>query len=115
MSLISRAGYQKVDKTFIKENDQSVKEISFYKVINNYGIVFDVHVEPVFMMTKVTNRFLYPEDLLNELSEDFFRESDVKTINGYKMPLLSAEHLTMYLALHFFHHNFKEKFSVGTD
>lgn len=84
-------------------------EESFMKVVSGVPVVFDVHFEPVFLMTQLGGmHLLYPRKLLVQLGENIIKKGEVKKINGYKYSLCSAGDQILYLALHIFHHNFTD-------
>lgn len=121
--LIKRNNYSKLKKVLLslgyKVHDMDLfsqqkrlrsqdLEVSFYKIINSIVILFDVHLEVVFAMTKVSNSDnLYPQKLINSLTDKFIEEKEFIKINGSKFPVLSFSNLFVYLALHLYHHNFK--------
>lgn len=110
--LISQLGYKTVNKDFLGENNSSLKEISFYKNVNLFRIVFDVHIEPVFLMNKLDNNYMYSDELLHTMTGLFFSKSITRKVSGKHIRMLSGIYLTLYLALHFFHHNFKDNFRL---
>ncbi len=85
-----------------------ITEFSFYKNINNFPVLFDVHLEPVFMMNQLGKlNELYPQELIDKLTVDFLRDKQQLSINNQQFPILSLSNLILYLSLHFFHHNFR--------
>jgi len=53
---------------------------------------------------------LYPQCLIEKLTEDFLRKKQKVIIQGSNFYLLSSSNLVIYLALHLFHHNFRGAF-----
>ncbi len=109
-------GYKRNDtslsKTQKKLKDKEI-EVSFYKVINGFPVVFDVHLETAFLMTQLGRlEALYQQKLINELTDVFLKEKKYIRVKNEKFPILSADNLIIYLALHFFHHNFKGAFRL---
>lgn len=83
-------------------------EFSFYKKINDFPIVFDVHFEPVFLMNQLGKlNELYPQKLIDEMTDEFLRTKRKITIQNESFLILNTYDLILYLALHFFHHNFR--------
>jgi signal peptidase I len=109
-------GYKKSDTSLSKTQKQlKDKEIEgvYYKKINGFPVVFDLHVEVAFMMTQLGKLdALYPQRLIDKLTKDFLREKQEVTIQGSSFYLLSSISLIIYLALHFFHHNFRGAFRL---
>lgn len=121
--LIHREDFLKVKSVFEKEryrfveNQQSLAlqskdaipkfEGDFYKKVDTTPVYFDVHLEPVFLMTKVNGMdYLYKESLRMELGTHLIRNRDwIHFEKGDKYPICSITDQIVYLALHFFHHN----------
>ncbi len=112
INLLTIHGYASIDTSIMANDSVKKKEFSFFKKVNNYGIVFDLHIEPVFMMLQLENGLFYKQELVTQMTDDFFQNITLIHVQGSLMPILSGVHLTMYLALHFFHHNFKENFRL---
>jgi len=124
--LVARPDYKKAEKMLFKKGFQKAKtsfssmhkrlkdketEIVFYRNINNFSVVFDLHLEPVFLMNQLGSlNALYPQRLTNKMTEMFLNEKRTVKINGESFPILSRENLIVYLALHLFHHNFQGAF-----
>lgn len=121
--LIHREDFLKVRSIFQKEgyvfieNQQSLVlrskdaipkfEGDFYKKVDMTPVYFDVHLEPVFLMTKVSGMdLLYKDSLRKELGTHLIRNKDwIHFEKGEKYPICSITDQILYLALHFFHHN----------
>lgn len=88
---------------------KKIEEISQVSLVNKkkpYPVVVDLHSEPAFGFTKVKSlNFLLPEIKL--ITNYLFENIRQITINKEKYPMLKRDALTLYLLLHFFHHNFK--------
>lgn len=110
-AVFHRLGYSKAKTEYssihkILKDKQT--EFSFYKKINDFPIVFDVHFEPVFLMNQLGKlNELYPQSLIDEMTEEFLRTKKEVTVQGEKFLILNTYYLILYLALHFFHHNFR--------
>ena len=128
--LIKRNQLKQVEKVFIKygykrerENihqniplssiQKKNSEISYFKIFRNFPIVFDIHLEPSFLSYH-RGKFnkLYPQKDVERLTNDFLENKMYVTVQAEKFPILSRENLILYLALHFFHHNFKEMYRL---
>lgn len=113
-ALLEKLGYHKIDTSLSKTQERLTNkepEISFGKKLNNFRVVFDVHLEPVFLMTKLSQLdFLYPSSLLKKLTEKFLEEKQIVKIQQEPFPILATENLILYLSLHLFHHNFRGAF-----
>jgi len=88
-------------------------EISFYKQANGFPIVFDVHLEAVFLMVQINNLdSLYPQELVAQFTSNLLITKKKIVINGQQFFILNTQYLILYLALHFFHHNFTGAFRL---
>lgn len=109
--LIKPRDQKKIEAIFVKfgykKTHPTLPEISYSKIINNFPIVFDVHLKAVFLMTQI-NRLesLYPEKLVLDFTNDLFLNKKSVKINGQSFFILNSTYLIIYLSLHFFHHNF---------
>ncbi len=107
-------GYAISDNSISKKNRQTFSEISFFKKIKNVIVVFDIHVEPVFMMTQINvTKELYSQFLMEKMTQDFLKSKKNILIEKTQYPILKPSHLIVYLCLHFFHHNFKGAFRLS--
>jgi hypothetical protein len=89
------------------------REISFYKSVNGFPVIFDLHFEPVFMINQIGNlNALYPQKLINELTDYFIDEIVFVNVQNNQFPILSKSNLLIYLALHYFHHRFRDIFRL---
>ena len=92
----------------LPRNDRG-PEVSFMKVVNGVRVVFDVHFEPVFLMTQLGGmNALYSSKKLQLLGNEIIERGEKKRINGYTYSLCSPSDQILYLALHIFHHNFTD-------
>ena len=89
---------------------QTIKpEVSFVKIVSGVPVVFDVHFEPVFLMTQLGGmNMLYPSTLLTLLGDNIINRGERKKIRGFSYSLCSPPDQILYLALHIFHHNFTD-------
>ena len=114
--ILKKFGYKLADSSLSptqKKLKNKTVEISFYKLINGFPVVFDIHLEVAFMMTQIGNLdALYPQKLIDQLTEEFLKEKKKVIINGFGFHILSPVNLIIYLALHFFHHNFTGAFRL---
>lgn len=112
--IFSSQGYKQHDIPLENKKPRHEKqEIAFQKIINGLPVNFDVHFEPVFMMTQLGHlEALYPKKLLDQMTEEFMENKRTVKINNNFFPILSKTDLIIYLALHFFHHNFQGAFRL---
>lgn len=83
-------------------------EVSFVKTISGFPVIFDVHLEAVFMMTQLGKLDpLYPQRLLDQYTTHLLENKRLVSIQDETYPILAKEDLIIYLLLHLFHHNFK--------
>lgn len=122
--LINREDYKKTEKAFkvlgyklrkplltfdSNHEKQSKPEINYAKKIDGLLVVFDVHFEPVFLMTQLDGmQFLYPKMKLMKLGEELIGRSRQYNIGGLNYPICSTSNQLLYLALHIFHHNYTD-------
>lgn len=112
--ILFKFGYRKADTAFSPfQRKLKKKEIenSYFKSINGLSVVFDLHLEVVFLMIQLgTLEYLFPQKLINELTENFLTKKRQIKIYNEKFWILDFKFLVLYLALHIFHHNFKGAF-----
>lgn len=109
-------GYKAVDLSLSKQS-RSIKsklsECSYQKIIQGFAINFDVHLEAVFMMTQLGHlEPLYPQKLIDLFTQELLKTKRTITINHQSFFILNTKYLILYLALHFFHHNFQGAFRL---
>ena len=109
-TILKKFGYKKIEDS-LSEKHKEIKnkesEISFAKLMNGFHVVFDIHFEIVFMMTQLGElNALYPQEMINSLTDDLIKEKRTINVQNENFPILSATHLPLYLCLHLFHHNF---------
>jgi signal peptidase I len=106
--------YQKADTSLssFQEKLQDKKvENAYWKMINGFSVVFDLHLEAVFMMTQLGKlEALYPQKLIDDLTHEFLETKRKIKINEEFFFILDTKYLILYLALHLFHHNFQGAF-----
>ncbi len=108
---LKKSGYLKI-KDSLPNKHKKIKnkesEMSFAKNLNGLYVVFDIHFEIVFLMTKVGElNFLYPQKQVNLLTKEFMTGKRIIKVFGENFQILSESDLIIYLCLHLFHHNFK--------
>jgi len=114
--ILSQSGYENNNTSFSpiqRKLKDKVTESSFFKIINGIPVVFDIHLEPVFLMTQIGSlNALYPQNLINRLTIALLETKREIIINDEKFFILNSKFLILYLALHFFHHNFRGAFRL---
>jgi signal peptidase I len=113
-NILFKFGYQKADTSLSdwqkKLKDKEV-ENAYWKNINGFTVVFDLHLEVVFMMTQLGSlNNLYPQKIIDNLTEEFLKNKKEVKINNENFLILNTNYLILYLALHLFHHNFRGAF-----
>ncbi len=108
--MLEKLGYQRV-KDDLSKTHKLLKgkdtEVLYCKYINGFPVFFDLHFETAFLMTQLGSLdLLYPQKYIDSLTDNFLKEKQIIKIKGVAFPILSIENLILYLALHFFHHNF---------
>lgn len=110
-SIYEAEGYtflQNQQSLVLKSKDSTPKfEGDFYKKVDTTPVYFDVHLEPVFLMTKLGGMdYLYRDTLRRELGAHFIENCDyIKFDKNERYPVCSITDQILYLSLHFFHHN----------
>lgn len=109
--VLQNLGYNELDTSLskIQKNiKKKASKTSFLKYVNNFPVVIDVHWEVGFMMTQMGRLdSLYPQVLMDRLTQKFIKESIDISLQGERFKMLSPSNLIVYYALHIFHHNFK--------
>ncbi len=112
--ILLKFGYKKADTSLSslqKKLKEKEIENAYWKVINGFSVVFDLHLEVVFMMTQLGSlNNLYPQKLIDNLTEEFLKNKKEVKINNENFLILNTNYLILYLALHLFHHNFRGAF-----
>lgn len=110
-------GYKKSSSSiFNYQSKIHNKEIenSYYKTINNFIVIFDLHFELVFSMTRLGRiNPLYSKKSINKITTDFIQGKQLIIINNEPFPILRTKNQIIFLALHFFHHNFHGAFRLN--
>ena len=99
--IMKKQGYSKAESEYSpihKLLKDKPTEVSFYKKINNFPVVFDIHLEPVFLMNQIGRlEALYPQKLLDRLTNKFLDEKRTVRIQNEDLPILSDANLIIYL------------------
>lgn len=106
-SIIKKFGYKKTGG----KNKQV--ENNYFKNINGFDVIFDLHLEPAFLMTKFSGlEALYPQKFINQLTKELLKNKRKVKINNEFFFILNKIYLILFLALHLFHHNFRGAFRL---
>ena len=125
--LIDKKDFQKAEEIFLKNHYQKAEldwsktakkmqkkelEATFYKKTNQFIITFDIHLQLVDLSIVHLGHFneLYPQKLIDDLTEEFLKTKRKIKINNEKFLILNTYYLILYLSLHLFHHNFTGAF-----
>jgi len=125
--LIDKKDFQKAEEIFLKNHYQKAElhwsktakkmqkkelEGTFYKKTNQFIITFDIHLQLVDLSIVHLGHFneLYPQKLIDNLTEEFLKTKRKIKINNEKFLILNTYYLILYLSLHLFHHNFTGAF-----
>ena len=90
-------GYKKTDTSLsslqTKLQDKKV-ENSYWKMINGFSVIFDLHLEVVFMMTQLGKlEALYPQKLIDDLTKEFLKTKRKIKINNESFFILDISSL----------------------
>lgn len=112
--ILETKGYFHIETTPIRYSRDGMRpEYAFYKKIHGFPVIFDIHTEPVFLMAKVPTDRLYPRENIDAMTEDYLKHARTISIDTLTYPILSPAHLIVYLALHFFHHNYRGAYRLS--
>lgn len=115
-SALASIGYRQYSQSLSKIHNilrQKTVEITYYKIINRFPVTFDVHLEIDWMSPQLGRlEALYPQKLIDKLTSEFIKGKRKIVIHGSSLYILSSIHLVIYLALHFFHHNYRGAFRL---
>jgi len=112
--ILIKNGYRRYNQSLSKIHTFLRKkqiELPFYKTINGFSVVFDVHLD-IDWMSQQLGRLeeFYPQKFIDQLTVDFLRTKRKVKINNEFFFILDTKYLILYLALHIFHHNFRGAF-----
>lgn len=114
--ILEKTGYRKAETSYSKIHHllkDKPTEIVYSKKINDFPVVFDIHLEAGFLMNQLGRLdALYPQSLIDKMTKQFLQEKRIIKIQGELFPILSPPNLIIYLALHFFHHNYRGIFRL---
>jgi signal peptidase I len=102
------------DLKYLKKNisEHKMEFVAYKKTV--LPVVFDIHFEASFTMTQVNKlNSLYPQKSIDGLTKDFLETRQRTAIQNQSFYLLSLNNQVLYLALHFFHHNFRGTFRLA--
>lgn len=115
--LIYKKDFQKAENIILKfgykksELKNKQVENNYYKIINGFSVIFDLHLESAFLMTQFSGlEALYPQKLIDNFTEELLNNKQQIKINEEKFFILNTKYLILYLSLHLFHHNFQGAF-----
>lgn len=106
-NIVLKLGYKKTEA----KNKQV--ENNYFKVISGFSVIFDLHLEPAFLMTQFSGlEALYPQKLIDKLTTELLKTKRKVRIQDTNFYFLSINFQILYLSLHFFHHNFLGAFRL---
>lgn len=113
--ILFKFGYKKAElhwSRIIKKTMKEQIEETFFKSINGFRVVFDIHLKLGELAIVHLGYFnnLYSEKNSKNLINYFLINKKQIKINDEKFWILNFEFLILYLALHLFHHNFQGAF-----
>lgn len=114
--ILSKLKYKKVD-TYLTKTQRNLQkkdtQFSYAKKISGFDIIFDIHADislSIVHMGKLDS--IYPQIMLEQLTKKMLIEKRSVIILNEYFPILSLDNLCVYLAIHFFHHNYKGIFRL---
>ena len=113
-SIMNKFGYKKSSQSLSKIHTLFRKkqiEVPFYKSINGFPVVFDIHLEIDWMSQQLGKlEEFYPQSFIDQLTNEFLQIKRMVNIQDSNFPFLTSNLQILYLALHLFHHNFRGAF-----
>lgn len=111
--LIQATDFKKAEKLLLTlgfivlaETSRYAVEKEFGYVSNDVPIVIDLHWEPFSFIGKIgLLPTLYPKSLYEKYTRDLFDTKRIIKVGGVSYPILSKEHLVVFLLMHFFNHD----------
>lgn len=112
-TVFTSLGYHRYDDPWLsfREPTPLVQrfEVDYIKKLRGINVVFDVHLEPVFLMIKMNGMdLLYRNTLRSKLGDHFIANATSLSVMGTKVPVCSSSDQVLYLLLHIFHNNFTD-------
>jgi hypothetical protein len=81
-------------------------EIDFGKRVDGTLVVFDIHLEPVFLMIRMQGMdYLYTDEARKRLGRHFINNRSSFMLLGTSVPVCSPVDQVLYMCLHIFHNN----------
>lgn len=113
---LQESGYKRIDDRLsakiTRAKGQEI-EISFRKLINNVPVILDIHFGiPITMVHLNKLEPLYRQKLTDDLTLDFLDNKKQIMLNGISFSVLNSNYLIIYLAIHFFQHNYRGAFRL---
>lgn len=106
--IMEKCGYTQINDpwlTFGKVRGEKF-EVDFAKRIGGTLIVFDIHLEPVFLMIRMQGmKYLYPDETRQNLGRHFIKNRSSLILLGTSVPVCSPVDQVVYMCLHIFHNN----------
>lgn len=92
--ILTKFGYKSADSSLSptqkKLKDKTV-EVSFYKLVNGFPVVFDIHLEVAFMMTQIGHlEALYPQKLIDQLTGEMLKNKKEIKVNDKQFLILNS-------------------------
>lgn len=117
VELLRKLKYKHLDRSlskYLKRSKEEEIQVEFYKLIYKFPVVFDVHFSiDISIVHQPGLGVLYPSGLTYKLTNLFLEEKCFVNIKGETFPFLSHVNMTLFLALHFFRHNYKGMYRLS--
>lgn len=89
-----------------------IKELIYYKNVDNFIVRFDIHYEINIFSHIAKLPFPYLQKISDKLATNIVDNKKIVEINGYLLPILDYDDLIIYLLLHFFGHSYSGAFRL---
>ncbi len=109
--ILEESGYRKAETSYSRIHKllkDKPTEWAYFKNINDFPVIFDIHLEAGFLMNQLgkLNAF-YPQSLIDKMTEKFLKGKKLVKMQSQYFSILSPANLIIYLSLHYFHHNYR--------
>ncbi len=115
MVILEKLNYKYIDISLNEYVKTDIRpEYSFYTDVHGIPVLFDIHTQPVFLLTQVSKLdHLYPTHLIEEMTIEMLNSRRTIILKKKRYPMLAVAFLVVYLGLHFFHHNFRGSYRLA--
>lgn len=107
-SLLIKEGYRHIHDDLVKSISHEFPEETFVKTTSGFFISFDIHYQLFLIKHLAVAENLLPARYMEHFSKRLLQNRRSVPFGQREIPLLSSEDLILYLAFHFFRHNYRD-------